>query len=195
MEPLPPKICRDFHRWSDIWLLLNCSLTFCSLSSIEVIASFRGNGYLVFASTGLVAVTAIVNRYRNRRWQDQRNFLTCFFWFSLVASLGVSLIVLQDDEIQRHDIGAILFIGCCTTGSWIVVFVRWCRQDVLVELIVIVAGIVFIFSLGILRGIGRDSYSFETCLISVIVMFSLAAFPETQTVFQQPGWLLNLNPC
>jgi hypothetical protein len=46
------KYVRLFIGGVNIWLLLNCSLPFCSLSSIEVIASFRGIGCLVLCHHG-----------------------------------------------------------------------------------------------------------------------------------------------
>jgi hypothetical protein len=151
-------------------------ITASHFAASHVLKSFLllvGSGILFFALTGLVAVTAIVNRYRDRLWQDQRNFLACFFWSSLIGSLGVGLIALQDDENQRHEAGAILLIGCCI--SWIAVFLIWCSRDVFEGWIHMVAMSVYTSSWVFLLCLGRDSYAFDTCWISFIVIFSLAA--------------------
>jgi hypothetical protein len=79
---------------------------------------------------------------------------------------------LQDDENERHEVGAILFIGCCC--SWIAVFVRWCRQDVFEEWINMVAICVFALSFVVLLSDRFFLFAFETCLISLIVIVSLA---------------------
>jgi hypothetical protein len=64
---------------------------------------FVGSGVLFLALTELVAVNAIVTEIV----PDQRNFLTCFFWLTLVGSLSASLTTLQDDKNQRYEVGTI----------------------------------------------------------------------------------------
>jgi hypothetical protein len=66
MEPLPPDVCQGFHRRSDVWLSLNCSLPFALSHVLKSLLLFVGSGFLIFVTTGLVALTAIVKRYRDR---------------------------------------------------------------------------------------------------------------------------------
>jgi hypothetical protein len=126
---------------------------------------FVGSGVLFLALTELVAVTAIVTEIV----PDQRNFLTCFFWLTLVGSLSASLTTLQDDKNQRYEVGTISLIDCCI--SWIAVVVRWCRQEVVEGWIYMVAASSYSWSrLCSFFFLCLNSYAFEVFFNCIIIV-------------------------